>query len=370
MTDRPFARPPAARKGRRTRILVVDDSVVVRQLLARTLGEEPDFEIAGTAANGSIALARIPQVNPDVITLDVEMPELDGIETLKLIRKQYPEVRVIMFASQTERGARITLDALMAGADDYVTKPSSARLAEATSRLKEELVPKIRQFGISVEPAPAGIARAPQTLGESARQLCSKPSLLVIGASTGGPAALGTVLGGLPANFPLPVLIVQHMPPLFTGLLAQRLNTSCALEVGEAVEGAPVEAGKAWVAPGDYHMRLQRKGVLFTVTLDQSTPQNSCRPAVDPLFESAAAAGVGQVIVVVLTGMGQDGFRGSELLKNAGAYVVCQDEATSVVWGMPGKVASAGLADAVLPVDRIATHLLSKIDGSFRSVIA
>jgi len=357
------------RRGNRIGVLVVDDSVVIRRLVTHALEEDPAIEIVGVAANGAIALAKIPQVNPDAITLDIEMPEMDGLETLRHIRRQYPHLRVIMFSTLTERGAGITFEALALGADDYVAKASNVGLlVRSMTSLREELIPKIKQFfqlpGERVEQpawkkvfgdAPAVVVRPPLV------RPMIQPKLLAIGVSTGGPTALGEIIPQLPPEFPLPVLITQHMPPLFTGLLAERLHANSALRVEEAGEGSIVEPGKVLIAPGDYHLRVKNQGQQVAVTLDRSPPENSCRPAVDVMFRSVEELYGGAVISVILTGMGYDGLRGAKALKAKGAVVIAQDEASSVVWGMPGAVVKAGLADAVVPLDGVVPEVLKHI---------
>jgi two-component system, chemotaxis family, protein-glutamate methylesterase/glutaminase len=374
--DKTKLRAAAARRpvgpaslGRRIRVLVVDDSVVIRRVVTQVLGEDPDIEIAGIAANGVIALARIPQVNPDVVSLDIEMPEMDGLETLRRIRKQYPKLHVIMFSTLTARGAKHTLEALSLGANDYVTKPANVgSLNRSMDRLRTELVPKIKQFfeaPPAVRPAPRPVA-TPQAA--AARRgapytpiMAFKPEVVAIGVSTGGPNALAQIFPQFPANFPCPILVVQHMPPLFTRMLAERLCQHSRLTVVEAAEGMAIKPGLALIAPGDYHMQVVRRQQGLIVRLDQGPPQNSCRPAVDALFSALAKVCGGRVLSVVLTGMGQDGLRGAQELKSQGAAVLAQDQASSVVWGMPGSVASAGLADKVLPLDAVVPEILRRM---------
>jgi len=359
------------RRGNRIRVLVVDDSVVIRRLVTHALEEDPALEVVGAAPNGSIGLERISQLNPDVITLDVEMPEMDGLEMLRRLRQSSnSNVRVIMFSTLTERGAEATMEALSLGADDYVTKAANAGSLDCSMTiLRAGLVPKIKQFFALEEEhgvAPRIAASAPERVRLAApanpgfRQM-SVPRVIAIGVSTGGPAALGAIIPTFPAAFPLPILIVQHMPPMFTRLLAERLQTTSKLNVSEAVEGAVVEPGRILIAPGDYHMRVRKNGVKMTVTLDQGPTENSCRPSVDVLFRSVEEAYGPATISVMLTGMGYDGLRGTEALKASGACVIAQDESTSVVWGMPGAVVSAGLADCVVPLEGVVPEILRRI---------
>jgi two-component system chemotaxis response regulator CheB len=323
--------------------------------------------VVGTASNGAIGLQRIPQFNPDLITLDIEMPDMNGLEMLRRIRREYPQLRVIMFSTLTERGAAVTLEALTLGADDYVAKVSNeGSLDRSMARLRDEMIPKIKQFfrvaaqsAAAAPPAQAYVSAVPFADARPIAQTSKlRPKMVVIGVSTGGPTALGAILPSFPASFPLPILLVQHMPPLFTRLLAERLNANCQLQVEEASEGDVVEPGKILIAPGDFHMKVAFAGGVLRVCLDQSPRQNSCRPAVDALFASAAELYGGAVLAVVLTGMGQDGLHGAKLLKARGARVLVQDEASSVVWGMPGAVANAGLADRVLPLDELVPEIL------------
>jgi two-component system chemotaxis response regulator CheB len=354
--------------GERIRVMVVDDSVVIRRLVTHALELDPALDVVGAASNGAIALQRIPQFNPDVLTLDIEMPEMDGLQMLRHVRRDYPQLRVIMFSTLTERGAAVTLEALSLGAHDYVAKVSNeGSLDRSMARLREELIPKIKQFfhipapsRAGSRPEPARVPEAPPVWRGTPVPLSTKvrPKVVVIGVSTGGPTALGAILPDLPAGFPLPVLVVQHMPPLFTRLLAERLHSTCRLPVEEARQGDPVEAGKILIAPGDFHLKVASNGGGPRVCLDQSPPLNSCRPAVDALFTSIGVVYGGAVIAAILTGMGQDGLRGAEILRAQGATVLAQDEASSVVWGMPGAVVNAGLADRVLPLDQVVPEIL------------
>lgn len=349
--------------GERIRVMVVDDSVVIRRLVTQALELDPTIDVVGTASNGALGLQRMPRLKPDVVTLDIEMPDMNGLEMLRRIRREYPKVRVIMFSTLTERGAATTLEALTLGADEYVAKVANeGSLDRSLARLREDMIPKIKQFFLfpasvsAARPATAGPARAAAPAWQG---LKLRPKVVVIGVSTGGPTALAAMLPSFPATFPLPILLVQHMPPLFTRLLAERLNANCPLTVEEASHDQAVEVGKILIAPGNFHMKVASSAGMVRVCLDQSPQQNSCRPAVDPLFASAAELYGGAVLAVVLTGMGHDGLRGAETLRARGATVLVQDEASSVIWGMPGAVANAGLANRVLPLDEIVPEILT-----------
>jgi two-component system chemotaxis response regulator CheB len=361
----------------KARILLVDDAVVIRRLVADVLNRDPALEVVGTAASGRIALAKIPQVNPDLVTLDMEMPEMDGLQTLTEIRKTYPTLPVIMFSTLTARGAAATLDALRLGANDYVTKPANVgSVAVAIERVREELIPKIKAFCAkvigpvpAVRPAWTGSAAPPPASPKAPRRV-HRIDLVAIGCSTGGPNALATLVPELPAELPVPVLIVQHMPPVFTRSLAERLHAQSKIAVKEAAPGDSVEAGHAYLAPGDYHLVVDRQALRPRLRTHQGPPENSCRPAVDVLFRSAVQSYGPGVLAVVLTGMGQDGLRGCETIHEAGGQVVVQDEATSIVWGMPGFVARAGLADRILPLEQIAGEIVRRVTSDRRAPAA
>jgi two-component system chemotaxis response regulator CheB len=364
----------------RIRVLIVDDAVVIRKLVTDALSSDPELDIVGTAANGRIGLQKITQCNPDVVTLDVEMPEMDGLEMLRQLRPTYPKLPVIMFSTLTERGARVTLDALALGASDYVTKPANVGgILEGMQKIRDELIPRIKALARKNNPslvpptptadlapnADAGAARErAAAIITNAKASASPIDLLAIGVSTGGPNALAAMLPGLRAELPVPVLIVQHMPAMFTKLLAERLDSQCKLRVCEAKDGDQLHPGVIYIAPGDFHMAVQRRGVTPTIVLNQDPPENSCRPAVDVLFRSVAQLYGPHVLGVILTGMGQDGLRGCEDLVERGARVFVQDEASSIVWGMPGFVARAGLAQKVLPLDTMALEIVRAIDQS------
>jgi two-component system chemotaxis response regulator CheB len=358
---------------RKIRVLVVDDSAVIRRVVTGELSADPEIEVVGAAANGKIALAKMAQVNPDLVILDVEMPDMDGLETLARLRKDYPRLPVIMFSALTEQGAAATLDALALGATDYFTKPAGRGGLEDSRRvIREELVPAIKALcGANGATSEAGSREAgPGRAGPASREpataltrRCGRVEVVAIGVSTGGPNALAEVFRALPAAVPVPILIVQHMPPMFTRLLAQRLTADAKVPVEEATSGVALRPGRAWIAPGGFHMIVVRDGPHVRAILHQEPPENSCRPAADPLFRSVAKVYGASCLAVVLTGMGQDGLRGCETIREAGGQVLVQDEATSVVWGMPGAVARAGLADKVLPLSMVGNEIVRRIGG-------
>jgi two-component system chemotaxis response regulator CheB len=359
------------------RILVVDDAVVFRRLVAEELNKDPALEVVGTAANGRIALQKMPQVCPDLVILDVEMPEMDGLATLRELRKTYPKLPIIMFSALTERGASETLDALALGASDYFTKPTTVGGLDASLEvLRQELIPEIKALCAaaarekSTSRSSLGIAPPPPPAASAAPTAPTRPArpgqieVVVIGSSTGGPNALATVFSGLPATFPVPILIVQHMPPMFTRLLAERLSAEYPIRVQEGSSGSVPQPGHAWIAPGDHHMIAVRDGTQIRLLVHKDPPENSCRPAVDVLLRSVAQTYGGNCLAVILTGMGQDGLRGCESIHEAGGQIIVQDEATSVVWGMPGFVAKAGLADRVMPISLIADEIQRRVRSS------
>lgn len=352
--------------ARKIRVLVIDDSVVMRRVLTEVIASDAELEVAGYAANGQIALGMLEQVSPDVVTLDVEMPVLDGLATLKAMRARRCNVPVIMFSTLTERGAEATIDSLALGASDYVAKPTElGNYLAARERIREALVPKIKALCQKSRSSIAPASAAKPSLAHS--KLASRVDVVAIGCSTGGPNALAQVLPGIPREFPVPIVIVQHMPPAFTRFLAQRLSSLCPLPVEEAMGGEVLLAGKIWVAPGGFHLGVKRDGAAQKLEITEAPPENSCRPSVDVLFRSMAQVFANRVLAVVLTGMGQDGLRGCELLADSGAQILVQDEATSVVWGMPGFIAKAGLADAILALPDIAPRIVERV-AAYRSL--
>ena len=347
-------------KSERKRVLLVDDAVVVRKVLAQAIAQDPALEVAAIAVNGRIALAKFPTLQPDIVLLDIEMPEMNGLETVRELRKLDTRVPIIMFSTLTERGAAVTLEALALGATDYVTKPSNLDGTATLEAILRELLPKIRALcrlpcSHSILPAqPLSLSAAPI----SHPRVFSPAKNVAIGVSTGGPDALARVLPHLPATLSAPVLIAQHMPPIFTNMLAARLSAKSELQVRECVSGEPISTGSAVIAPGDFHMVVQQENGVVLLKTHQGPRENFCRPSVDVLFRSVAQIYGERALAIVLTGMGQDGLRGCEMLRNTGARVFVQDEASSVVWGMPGFVARAGLADKILPLDQIAQEIV------------
>jgi two-component system chemotaxis response regulator CheB len=404
------------------RILVVDDSVVIRKLVTSTLNEVGGMEVVATAATGRIALAKIDRYRPDIVILDVEMPEMDGIETLQQIRKLAPRLPVIMFSTRTERGTVATIEALTRGASDYVAKPSSmGNVLLAMARVREEMVPKIQVLTSgsrpgAVRPPSAPLATlaqigatsplgktvplatlraaplAPSTktipLPKMTTQVIARPQLtapnpgivldgpirlhratgprppveiVAIGASTGGPNALVELLTQLPEDFAVPIVIVQHMLATFTRHFAQRLAAQCRIKIVEATAGDALAPGHVYIARGDYHLLTERRMGRVILAMNQDPQENFCRPAVDVLFRSVAASHGARALAVVLTGMGHDGLVGCGAIRDAGGDVIVQDEQSSVVWGMPGFIARAGLASQVLALDQLAGELRRRV---------
>jgi two-component system, chemotaxis family, protein-glutamate methylesterase/glutaminase len=360
------------------RVMVVDDSVVIRGLIARWIGSEPDMVVAASLRTGLDAVNQIERVNPDVAVLDIEMPELDGISALPLLLAKKRDLIIIMASTLTRRNAEISFKALSLGASDYIPKPESTREPAAAEIFRHDLIQKIRHLGAKVRraatPSPPLAPREPlprQPLAPVAQpQLMRRafstqaPRALLIGSSTGGPQALMTLVTELgPVIDRFPVLITQHMPPTFTTILAEHLARSSHRPAHEAVDGEIVRAGQIYLAQGGRHMRVARHGADVVIALDDGPPVNFCRPAVDPLFTSAIDVWQGGILAVVLTGMGSDGMRGGKEIVAAGGSVIAQDEASSVVWGMPGAAANAGICAAVLPLNQIAPKLVRLFSG-------
>lgn len=342
------------------KVLVVDDSMIVRRAVVDALKPDPEIDVIGTASNGKIALEKILQLKPDVLILDIEMPICDGFEVLKGIRAQGLRVRTIMFSTLTERGATQTIKALSLGAHDYVPKPSSGTnihsYGEGVKQVAYELTPKIKQFRKRLSVTPKSTAAPLKATMPIRRRFSTSPvpQIVAIGISTGGPEALAKLLPCLSASLSVPVVIVQHMPPLFTRLLSERLNLSSKLQIVEAKDGMKLQGGVVYIAPGDYHMVVQSGVGHMLVSLNQDPPENSCRPAADVLFRSVAEVYGSRSLGVIMTGMGHDGLKGIRIMHARGASIIAQDEASSVVWGMPAGVVQEGLADKVLPLGQLA----------------
>jgi two-component system, chemotaxis family, protein-glutamate methylesterase/glutaminase len=375
--------------------MVVDDSVVIRGMISRWIGSEPDMVVAASLRTGLEAVNQIERVNPDVAVLDIEMPELDGIAALPRLLAKKKNLIIIMASTLTRRNAEISFKALSLGAADYIPKPESTREASAADIFHHDLIQKIRALGgkarrtspmspmhapavpsiapipehrplaVRTVPAPA-LAAASHASAQLARRAFSTqmPKVLLIGSSTGGPQALMSVVAELgPVIDRCPVLITQHMPPTFTTILAEHLARSSRRPAHEAVDGEPVKAGRIYLAPGGRHMKVARHGAETVIVLDNGPPVNFCKPAVDPLFSSAIEVWQGATLAVILTGMGSDGMRGGKEIVAAGGSVMAQDEATSVVWGMPGAAANAGICSAILPLNQIAPKLVRLFAG-------
>jgi len=361
--------------------MVVDDSAVIRGLISRWIASEPDMVVAASLRTGLDAVNQIERVNPDVAVLDIEMPELDGISALPQLLAKKRNLIIIMASTLTRRNAEISFKALSLGASDYIPKPESTREASAADTFHHDLIQKIRSLGAKVRRAAPAVSspplapapgRAKEPLSRPAAQpplvrrafSMQAPRVLLIGSSTGGPQALMALVAELgPVIDRFPVLITQHMPPTFTTILAEHLARSSHRPAHEAVDGEIVKAGQIYLAPGGCHMRVVRHGAEAAIALDDGPPVNFCKPAVDPLFTSAIDVWQGGTLAVVLTGMGSDGMRGGKEIVAAGGSVIAQDEASSVVWGMPGAAANAGICAAILPLNQIAQKLVRVFAG-------
>jgi len=366
------------------RVLVVDDAVFFRRVLSEALASLPGVEVVGSAANGRLALQKVRDLRPDLVTLDIDMPEMDGVAVLDELRRTGESVEVIVVSAISQRGGQLTLRALRKGALDFITKPEGASPEQGRESLIRELAPLVRTITNRLEirsilrsNPPATLSRAQVAapaqpvadLGDVTGRMqrlsgMAKPEMVLIGVSTGGPVALSRLLPAIPADIGVPILIVQHMPAVFTQTLADDLNSKCAVRVREAVHGESLQPNVAYVAPGGQHMRLGLAPdgrPLIQITDDP--PENNCKPAVDYLFRSAARLFPGRAIAVILTGMGSDGTIGLRLLKRSGCFVIAQDEASCVIYGMPRAAVEAGATNVVLPLDAIADRIVSAVRG-------
>jgi two-component system chemotaxis response regulator CheB len=339
------------------RILVADNSAVARKEISQMLGADPELDVVATASTGRLTLERVGQLLPDILVLELAIPDVSGLDVLKALRKQAPYLPVLVFSSLTESAGNVTLDALALGASDYVTKPPAGGALE---RARETLITKIKELYARNrnEMQRALAARGTEPVKIPPRQ--PRVGVVVVGASTGGPNMLTEVLSTLPAELPVPVLVAQHMPPVFTKLFAERLNTVCRLRVREAVGGEAIRAGQVWIAPGDFHLALTREGPQVRLLTHQGPLENSCRPAVDVLFRSAALTYGSGVLAVVMTGMGQDGLKGCQAVSQAGGQLVVQDPNTCIIGSMPRAVIQAGLSPQVVPLQELGAEIVRR----------
>lgn len=341
-------------------VLIIDDSAVVRGLVSRWIDADSRLQVAATCADGEVGVRKAAELQPDIVVLDIEMPRMDGLTALPQILKVCPKAKVVMASTLTLKGGEITMRALSLGAADYAPKPEAGRVAGADT-YRKELLDKL----VALSPRSAGVAPRPAAVRPATPRPVAparRPSLIAIGSSTGGPQALREVIAALPRDINVPIVITQHMPKLFTAILAEHLS-KLGMPAAEAKEGEPLRPGRIYLAPGDFHMTLRTANGVISAHIDQSPPVNFCRPAVDPLFNSCAKVAGNGVLAVVLTGMGHDGRDGARTIREAGGQVIAQDQASSVVWGMPGAVAEAGLADQILSLKDIGPELSRRLKG-------
>ncbi len=351
------------------RVMIVDDSAVIRGLLSRSLEADPGIRVVSSVSDGQMAINALQRQPIDVIVLDIEMPVMDGLTALPKLLAVSPHTKVIMASTLTKRGAEVSMRALEAGAAEYVTKPSAVRDLHAAEDFKRELVAKVRSLGTTARRA-GGAARqnarplAPrlETLRAAAPRAVIalrdmpvgfRPDIIAVGSSTGGPQALFETLGHLAAGIPQPILVTQHMPATFTTILAEHIARQCGMRAAEGRDGEALVGGRCYVAPGNFHMTVEAMRTGPVIRLNQEPPENYCRPSVNPMMRALVEAFGRRVLAVILTGMGQDGLKGCQDVAGAGGAVIAQDEASSVVWGMPGAVATAGICSAVLPLKEI-----------------
>ncbi len=349
------------------RVMVVDDSAVIRMLITRILEEDPQVSVVATAGNGQIALDNLSANDIDVVILDIEMPVMDGLTALPKLLEAEPGIKIIMASTLSTRNADISIRALNAGAADYVPKPTSARDIRTGDEFRRELLVKVKTLGevrrrhrstARGAGPPSGPGRSPAKPIALRKPGPVRPEVLAIGSSTGGPQALFAMLGGLNLDIQQPILITQHMPPTFTTTLAEHIARATGRPCAEAKDGEVVESGHIYVAPGDFHMVVEANKAQPVFRLSKAPPENFCRPAIDPMLRSLAKVFGPGVLSVILTGMGHDGLNGGEAVTKAGGTVIAQDEESSVVWGMPGAVATAGLCSAVLPITELAPYIM------------
>ena len=354
----------------RYQVMVVDDSAVIRGLITRMLEADPDFKVVTTAANGEIAVRAVARYDIDVVILDIEMPVMDGLTALPLILKANPKVKVLMASTLTRRNATISIKALSAGAADYVPKPESTREAHASENFRRELVSKIKAISrprlrrgttASGQSSVTTLAAPPKISLHKPSSF--KPEVLAIGSSTGGPQALFKVFETLKDTVRVPIFITQHMPATFTAILAEHIQRVSGVECAEGRDHERVVPNRIYLAPGEYHMVIDGDSRGPFIRINQDPPENYCRPAVDPMFRSIAKLYGSKTLSIILTGMGKDGKAGGQAIIDAGGTVIAQDEPSSVVWGMPGAAATAGICSAVLPLDKIAPKISRMLKG-------
>lgn len=338
------------------RLLVVDDSLVIRRALRECFRADPEIEVVGVAETGLRALEQIDLLKPDVVTLDIEMPDMDGLEALKTLRAKGSTLPIIMFSKYTSEGATATLEALEMGASDVVAKPEAT--GASCESVKRQLATRIRALGrrarrTRYDAAPRESAKAAEAHSDPF-SVPGPVEAIAIAVSTGGPSALIQIVTALSPTISVPIFITQHMPPMFTKFLAERLSARGSLKAIEAEHGMLIEGGRLYVAPGNFHLEVSRSEAGLVTNLSQAAHENSCRPSADVMFRSLASAYGPRLLSIVMTGMGQDGRRGCEMVKSHGGVVVAQDETSSLVWGMPRAVITAGLHDAVVPLSDIA----------------
>lgn len=366
--------------GNRLKVLVVDDTVIYRQVISNILSQWPDVEVVGTANNGRIALSKIDALKPDLLTLDIEMPEMDGLEVLRCLKKDWPDVEAIVLSSLTQKGGEMTIKALELGAFDFIPKPQTTSLEDSKKEITNNLLPMLKAYrrhreirAVLKGNSAAGSATARQIRPESDQKTDSaasvidkrlfKSDVVGIGISTGGPSALSQMMPRLPKDLNAPVLIVQHMPPLFTKSLASSLKAKCAIDVREACEGDTVLPNVAYIAPGGKQMKvaLHADGKTKVIRITDDPPENSCKPSVDYLFRSIAFLYKDRSTGVIMTGMGADGVKGLKLMKRNGSRIIAQSEASCVVYGMPKEAVDAGVVDVVSPLDCIAEEIVRTV---------
>ncbi|MBJ7431004.1 MAG: chemotaxis response regulator protein-glutamate methylesterase [Gemmataceae bacterium] len=344
------------------RVLIVDDSSVIRRTLKTVLLSDPDFNLVGAGCDGKEGVELALKLKPDLVILDVDMPKMNGLEVLAELKKKNPELPIIMFSSLVQKGSLITLDAISLGADDYFCKPSTGSAEETIELLKKDLLPRLKAV-FKKNQSSSGVFNLPQAAKKVLKENIKSvtPKILAIGVSAGGPEALKILLTTLPP-LPIPAIITQHMPAGFTKSLADHLNTQTKHAVTEAIDGDTLVAGKFLLAPGDYHMVLEPCLAGNKVRLNQNPPENYCRPAVDPMLRSVAKIYGASALTVILTGMGQDGLEGCKVIHKAGGKILVQDQATSVVWGMPGSVYKEGLAEEALSIHDLALAIMTRLN--------